>query len=336
MLERISWNRELTMRQFFPILKLGTSNKDFPQYASFLHSDGEHLYTCNMSEAVCINYKAPFKGDVNFFVLSGILNKLGDIHTEQKDSSVFISDETTKHEIVIEDVNFPSDSIIKPDFEYIPLQQEIVDVLKIAIKYATGMDVYDKIFIDDNNIISFGHNIIFLREIKTNFKSKTGIDKRILSVLTEGCSIGSVNNNFVVVFEGGFIIFETDSITKFNDSLIKKFFKNRRKNIKQLCSAAELKNAVDKISPIFYGEKIQNINIMNKSNKLTVKGGSVINGTSEASFNSLYKNPFTIDINTLTLNNVNNDFNIYINEEYADCLYLKDKNNNELIIRKAE
>ena len=63
------------MKEYLQILKIATSNKNYPPYASYLHSDGKKIYTCNLSESVCIDYKAPFVGDINFFVLNGILNK---------------------------------------------------------------------------------------------------------------------------------------------------------------------------------------------------------------------------------------------------------------------
>ena len=150
------------MKSIFNTLKYGVTKNEYPVYGQYVNSTGEQLQTYNSDVLVCIDYKLPFVGSTNFFVLEEALSKIQDYSITQQDEIINIKAYNFESKLLIDDVNFPD---IQP-YNYkhgIEIDDELLYALSFATKFV-GDKVLEFIVITPQGILSTDYHKIFFYE----------------------------------------------------------------------------------------------------------------------------------------------------------------------------
>jgi hypothetical protein len=309
------------MKEILSFLKLGSSNKDYPVFAQFMHSDGETLSTCDQQLYIKWNYPIDFKGDINIFMLERILSNLSEYELGVKNNKIIIKGDGTKYDLPISNYNFPTLDI-EPEKEIV-ISEELYETMKFALAF-TGSDIYNNIYISGYCLVAADTKRVFFHSFDSGNIPTMLINKRIFSLLKEGVKIGVKEDKIKIQYSDGYAIGLSTKPENYPIDKINSFIKNNTQNLKLLENVALIKNAVSKVTPIFSGEKASIIHIHNDNKKCKVIAESGLNGIAESEFSSLLEDRFDIDFNTEFFKNIPFDYDVFIND------------NNKIICRNDE
>lgn len=321
---------------FLKLLKTAVSNDNYPLYSSYLYSDGKTVRTCNNTSYVCLNYKAPYKGCVNFYILENVLNLIGeDADIEQEGNQLKISSGNYHTTLNIMDFDFPK---LEPpkDVELFTLTEEDLNMWRFAIKY-TGKESLAPLYVDNIGTLATDGSRIFLNHKKIDTNNKLALSSKILGFVRSDYKLGADDKgNINISFEGGFAKFISDKLDFYLDDRIRKFVDESSKNTKLLCNVAHLRDAAEKLGPIFHGEMESVANLSNKNKKLEITATSTVNGVSDIVIDSDLDEEFSINMNLRFFANVPLNFDCYVSLDKDDRLYLSDENGSRIVLMGAK
>lgn len=307
--------------EILPILNVAASKHDFPVYAQYIHSEGGKVRTCDGSAFIQMDCELPFEGDTNIFVLSDILKRVKNPTVSTDEDNIYIESGSFKTKLKITDVNFPQ--IEEPNSEDIEITEPILNKLKLATKFL-GSDIYSYVFIGEGVIVSSDKERVFMSSSETADKP-IGVDKRIVSLLDGGHLLGVAENRSTVVkFPEGYGIFVVDPIERYPVGKIKPFVNKTKDTAFELFNVAVVNDALEKLSPIFFGDKQPVLNIKNEDGVTVFTAESIINGKSTVEYETKVGTYVEIDINPNLFRDIPISFDVYYNNNYDDRLYLTD------------
>ena len=300
------------MKELLPFLKQASSNKEYPIYASYLHSDGKSLSTYDNYLYMKFDYEAPFKGDVNIFMLDSILHNLKEYTIKQQsENKLFIEGSGAKYNIVISNYNFPD--IQKEITEYKYITDELLNLLKYA-SFFLGNDIYSYIYIDKDKLVATNINKLFYHKFENFEINPLLISKRLLSVISNEASIGIIDNTIGVKYQNGIVLQAIPKVESYPIDRISTYLEKETKNLKLIVNIALIRDAISKLNPIFSGEKATIINIANKHNKCRLIAESALNGRAVVEINSDLEDIVDINVNSKYLKNISYDYDLFIND----------------------
>ena len=306
------------LNKYLSVLSSTASKSDYPFYAQYLLSKDGYVITCDGLGFTRVNCKLPFEGCINFFVLKSILSKVSDSAIfGQKDNTLEITDDSYKTSLNIITIDIPE--VDKPKIDVIEVTPQLLDILKLSSRF-TGSDILSNIFVCNNFICATDETKLFYHPMETSI-STVGLPKQIFSILTStDCKLGAFNNNILIEFDGGYSVFTSSIMDYYPSQDILTFVNTINESKIELCEMSQLKNAIDKLSPIFFGESTQVVDILNKSNKLIVSAQSSVHGKSEIITTSSLKDKFSMRLNSSQLNAIPLEYKVYISEKKGDML----------------
>jgi len=256
---------------------------------------------------------------VNFFTLEGILSNCETPQITQDNNFLRITDGKFKSSILIETLDFPQPDAL--DVDFFTLDEEFLHLLKTASKF-TGDGLYNYIYVDKNYILSTcNREKAYYNKHTYDVSSLIGINKKIFSILSEGMEVGTLENNTVVRFGGGEIIFKIALLDNFPSNNIVGLFEGKPE-VKKLCNIAPVQDAVKKVSSILHNENLKAILLTNSKNKLNIKAESIVNGVSEFNIDSEIKDVWKIFMNADALSNIDLDYDIFVDLNNERIIYL--------------
>lgn len=319
--------------ELLPILNVGSSKHDFPVYAPYMHSAGSEVYTCNGSVFVKVDCNMLFTGDTNIHVLSSILNKASEPEISVDDNYIYITSSGFRTKLNIVDVNFPI--IDEPEIDSIEVTEDLLDKLKLASRFV-GSAMYAYVFIGNGYIASSDKERVFLTRYETG-DEPIGVDTKITSFLQEGYELGVAQTKSTVVkFPSGYAIFTVDPIERYPLKKIAKFVNRTAKGSTMLFNMAVVADALEKLAPIFIGEKQPVLTISNADTTMFT-AESIVNGISVVEYEGAQSNvQFELDIDPRQFRSIPISFNVYYNEEFNDRLYLAEDNIDLVILGERQ
>ena len=307
------------MLELIKVLKIGTARNDFPVYCKYANFSEHKVQTCNGSEFVEMGNKFPITGAVNLYVLENILKNCSTAQIRQEDNMLIIEDGDFKSSLLIDDIEFPEAPDV--DAEFVEVSDELLSILKTAINY-TGEGILSYVYLHRNQIMATDKDRVFLHEGDLGVLNPLGINRKILSVLGSGCKVGVHNNNTIVAFDGGRIIFQTALLDNYPEEKIIGVVENTKEDIQMVCNVAVLQDAVKKVTPILFEEISEFVLLKNKLNKLVVSAESAVSGVAKMVVDSQVEDKFKLAINHKFLSNINFDFDVFIDWGNGNRLYL--------------
>uniref|UniRef100_A0A6H1Z961 DNA polymerase n=3 Tax=viral metagenome TaxID=1070528 RepID=A0A6H1Z961_9ZZZZ len=266
---------------YMNLLKVGSSTDTYPIYAQYINSDGKCARTCKDDIFVKVDCSLPFIGSTNIFVLDSILKTLTDYSVTQEGADICIKSGNFNTKLSTMDIPFPN--IDEPSIPLVYIDEEVHLMLKIASQFVSQNDIYENIIITKGGICSTRGTRAFLWNKKFEIEDSILINKKILSTLEVGRFVGvDENNNTVVKFDGGYIVAESDNANDFAYEKLASFISDAKsKSISnRVCSVIQMQSALEKLAPIFFGEKSRYVYMFSDGNKLNIKA-ETINGVAE-------------------------------------------------------
>jgi len=316
-------------------LRNAAENVNHPVYAQYVNSNGSVLRTCNDANYMEIAYKAPWKGSVNIFILIDILSKLTEeVEFVDSENDLHIQSGRFKSDLIIANMQFPT--FLQPEMESsIKLDNDLVEVLKQGIKYV-GKGNLSPLYIDAHGICVTDGARMFIHNHKFDLPKPISMNTKVLSILGEENKITSDKfGNIVVGYLGGFGKFRTDPVDFYPIDKIREFVKHSSENIEKLCNVATLLDSVEKLSPVLYGESNTFISILNNNKTLRIQAESLVNGSAELIFTSELQTTFSMNLDLKFLKGITFDFDVFINKDRQDRLYLKNNTGSEIVLMGA-
>jgi len=307
------------LRKVLPLLKIGAGRGTYPIYCQYINSKDGKVSTCNGDEYVSVDQTLPFQGSINIFVLEDILKNFDEFATKVKNGKLIISSGSYSSFLNIADFDFP---VLKmPKIRMLTIDEDLLRILKEASNFV-GKDIYESVCITGTSIVATNRNRVFFHKRDTAVKEPIFLTRRMLSMLASNCKIGTQDNKIIISFDGGYIIAIGRIMDDFPLSKIEEFIEASKKGMVKLCNIAYMQDAKKKLSPIFFGELEQWISLKNNKKKLMLLAESNTNGTAEVVIPSEIEDKFGIDINANILKDVAIDFDVYVNLNRLDKLYL--------------
>jgi hypothetical protein len=305
------------MKEELKILKLGVTNDDYPYYGQHINFS-DKIQSCNEKVYVEFNDNPyPVEGCINFHVLNNVLNNCETPQISQDLNLLKVEDGNFKTSILIDSLDFPQHTQLNIDF--VEVDSEFLNLLKTANKY-TGDGLLGYIYIDKNYIVSTcNKEKIFYAKHTLDIMNPIGINKKIMSVISEGVEVGTSAHNTVVQFAGGKVIFKIALLDNFPVHEIVNIVENKPP-VQKLCNIAILQDAVKKVSSILVNERVKNVYLLNRDKKLEVKAESITNGVSRIEFESEVVDEYDMCISSGFLSGVDLDYNVYVSKN--NLLYL--------------
>ena len=325
------------MKDFIEVLKLmrhASSKENYPLYAQYIKSTGTKLITCNNNSYIELNYKSPFTGCVNLFVLLDTLNTFdGNVEVEDGPDDVTIKTGSFKTNLLKVDIDFPH--VEEESVDFTPVDETYIETLKYAIKFV-GKENLAPLFIDKDGILASDSNKIFMNSIfSTN--TRTSLTSKIISFLKDGYQIGMDDKgNVIVEIPNGFAKFSTESLHLFPDTQIKEFMLSSKVGVKKVSNIAPIIDAASKLTPIFLNEQMTFIEMENADNILKMTGVSIVNGRSSVEIASEMSDAFTIAINVNFLKTIPYDFDVYVDVNDPKLLFLMNDSGSKIILMGAK
>ncbi len=314
------------LRTYLPLLMFGASKDYYPLFAQYLHSDGMSVQTNNLDRFVKVeNICLPFEGDVNIFVLGDILSKVKDFEMSLVDAEVLrIKTNTVSYNLNVGDFDFLS--IDKPEVEMFDVNEDLMGKLKIAQRFLGNDSIYKYIYLDSGKVISTDTNKLFVSPCSLGLQKPLGIDSSLFKILREDLKIGESDGSVVVEFDRGYIISTSEYMDDYPASKIESFLeKTKRSDLVRICNVAAVKDAIDKLSPIFFGESSNLITLDFRSPKLKIKAESEMNGVAEIEIESSDSVDVVMMVDMNLFKPIPLSFDLFAVPEYLDRLYLTDE-----------
>ena len=322
--------------ELLPILKLGTSTDNFPIYAQSLHITPEFLSTCNDDVSIRIKSHLDFSGDISFFVLNSILHKFqGNIDYEFLGETLFLSSEGFNTSLNVTDFGFPEIEGPTPDNFKITITDELESVIKLAINFIGSKGIFSYVYMGKGNIIAADSSRVFLFEDNDLIKDcEVLLNSRILPLAVEGVKVGSYSNNTVVQFENGYAIFVVHDSDDYPTDNAKNYIKNSTENITRICNIAVIKDALEKVQHILFGEKEQVIYLSNKNSRLKIVAESAMNGISTYNADSDSDESFSIDMPISYFRKIPLNFDLFVEKSNPrpDKIILSDNEKSTIML----
>lgn len=302
------------------ILKLGATKETYPTFGSYLISDGETVRTWNGRIYVEMNYKAPFIGATNIYILENILKNITEnARVNQSATTLFIEDQNVNAKLeIIENVDIPI--LEKPDVKTIEITDEILDDLSLANGFVGGAEheaKYQYIFMGDSFICATDRSRVFIKSIP-KIETSISLDKQMLNSLIIGARLGSDRKNVLIDYSTGFMLAQTHIVSDLPVEEIANYVNECSKGVKEICNMAVAQDAIKQISPIFYGEKDIDIKISTQGGEdqsVIFSAESTLNGYIDAEYETEMDEEFEILMNPSYFKNIPIDYNIFANPE---------------------
>lgn len=316
--------------RYLPVLKLGSTKYNYPSYGSYLHSDSKSLETCNDKIFIHIDCNSPFVGDVNIFVLDDIIKKVGeDVIIVQEEEKLKIS--KGRFSSVLEIEQFPFPDMKEPEVELTKLDENTINTIKQALGFISTSDTkLSYVFLGNGCIMASDKSKIFYKEL--DIKDLIGINKSIFPILHDGCKVGTEIYNTVVGFENGYGKFVVDPIRDFPYKKMREYINNSVEGIKPVCDIDILKDACNKIMPIFFNESKTFARIEgNSDGDILISASNRINGSVQEYIKGVSDFTFDISINISFFGGINNEYTVNIDPNCQDRLVLTNDNGIKII-----
>ena len=311
------------MKKLLNVLKVGVSKKEIPMYSSYIKFNDEFVCACNGHTFVIAKNEFPIKGCTNFYVLENAIKACNEPTILQDGDKLIIKEGGFKAELFIENIDFPEIPDV-PD-TFMTLDEEILIAITKAMAYIGNEYNNNYVYMHKNRVMATDTARVFMFSGDFNCISPIGINRTILTSLNKDARIGMYNNNIIVEVEDAKILFTTDSVEYYSEEDIIDVFKQKTKNIKELCNVAILQDAVNKVSTVLYKEDVAVCTLTNVDKKLTVSASSAINGVANSVIPSSTDDNFKMHINSKLIRSIDFDLTVYvpINEDLeAGFLYL--------------
>ncbi len=318
---------------YLPILKAGTSKENYPLYAQLLHIEDGYVSTCNDAVFVKMKLGMPFDGNVNIFVFENALKMLPDEYNLVKEpNSIVITTKKLQYDLKLVPMTF-FPSMEEPDVKYMEVDEGILSVLKTASSF-TGLDKYEHVFFDDKGMLSTSGQKILRYAGKSSLDKPVILPKSVISLLKVGYFIGSdENDNTIVKFPNGFAIFTTPHYSSFPGEKIREFIDPLLEDTKKLVNVGVFKDALSKVTPIFFGETLRIVELKNDSfGILKIRGESPFNGVASASVKSELSESVLMYINVDLINVVPGEYDFHIKSGINDRLMAKNHSSEIVLI----
>ena len=317
--------------KLLPRLGAGVSKDVFPLYGPFLHSDGQKVVTCNDEVYIETNIQLPFIGSVNFFVLDKLLKSTSEKLNIQKQESSQLSfvDGSLSSNLSMLEMEYPS--FKKPDIKMVEVTGKLYNSLLLSTKFL-GSGIYSNICVDAGVIISTDTSKIFFSVEDLVLSERMSLNSKIVSFLKVGDKIGTHNNNVVVEFEGGFGIFTSEDISRYPVTKIMSFIDKSKSSLKKICSINVVKEECAKLSHIFFGELIQEIEFSNEDYSLVMSAESVVNGKSQTKVKSDLQDKFSIKLDYSYLSHIPSSYLMYRGDVDDKLLFKHEKDDSIIVL----
>lgn len=340
---QITNDEKISILNNLKILKLASVKENYPPYGSYINSFEGIATTSDEISFISLNKKMPFDGYLNIFLFEDVL-KVGkeNISIEQpKDDLLYITFDNTNTTLnLASNLNMPFFSM--PDVPLTSLDTEIINVLKSAINFVGAKIPYRCVYFGNGYICATDHGRVFLYQNDSIQNSPVALNKKIISFLTEAIQIGTHNSNIVLSWKEtediaeGYGLFATDLLSGFPIDSIMSFVSGSKLDTKYLCNFAVIKDALNKIKSIFTGESNPILNIVNKNKKLTITGGSIVNGIMNAEYDSELEEECSIEISTGVLGSISIDYNVYIYPKLETDKLILNNDKSDIIVMGVE
>jgi hypothetical protein len=300
--------------RYLPILKVGCSRDDYPLYAQLVHL-GKTIRTCNDETFISVdNLGLDVKGNTNLFVLDSVINSLPENYeVTQNEQFIEISANKFKTKLALLDIDFPN--FDNPSVHMVEIDESLLNKISTAYRF-TGEDLLSYIYVDQFGICGTSGHRTYTFSADLDLEEGLFLNKKILSVLEEGNSIGKdENGNTILDFGDGFGLFTVDLTDDYPINKIRSFVATQSKGLHELCNVIALQVAVERISHIFFGEKTHLITLVNKNNELRVVAESAMNGKAEAVVESELEDKFILTMNVEFLKHVPDRFDVFVKRE---------------------
>lgn len=318
-------------KKLWSLLKAGSSKVDYPLYCQLICFDENRIRTCNgIIFTSIVNPEFDIRGSINIFVLEAALKLVPeDSEIRQEDNVLVIkSSSGFENRLSILDVEFPD--IKKGMTKGIVVDEEIVDNLKTAYLFA-GHEMFPTVYADDSGIYSTSGGCAYFCPRNLDLESSLFIDGRILDVLKPGYELGeNEDGNMVMEFDEGFAVFDVYRYTFPVDKLIE-IMNSKSKDLELLCNVLAIKEAVSKVSHIFFGEREADILIVNKNCNMKIIAES-INGRAEIEVPSHLDDKLVLTIDSSLVQRIPDRFDVYTNKKLAGEGFLFFQDGDEQII----
>lgn len=336
-------------KDLFAVLKTGSANKVFPIHAAYLHSEDGELRTVSLDSYISIDVELPFNGDVNIFLLEGMLNKLGfeNLNMSNKDNDLLLESNGFESVLTCIDANFPHEPM--PSCHMFALEQRLtfVDDLRLAYKFAASEGSNAYVIVDDSHIIAQAEmsDPIFVATHDVTFEKAVGLTRNSLLPIGAASSIGISSGDQVVYEFGdyGYGFFTTYNMVDASKVKAIKSYANLRRGAmsNEIGSVSEFRDAVNKVLPIFYGEKQNLVLLTNFLNSdgvpiMKIEGRSMYNGSADYDLHNKCETEFKMLYDITNLKSVPGHYYIgfFPNDNGVDELVCYDEN--KIVITMGE
>jgi len=316
----------MDLKEGMKVLSLANSKGPHPVYAEYIKSDGEKLISCDDNTYISIDYEAPFIGTVNAFVLNSFLKKNLSFEIEKTDEGLLLKNNGYKTTLIVDDfIDIPEVTINNIEYE-VEVTKEMIDALNLAYRFV-GNDNMEYIYVGNNKICASDLSRLIMIEGVYITDEAFLIDKKILQALIPGCKIGkdSETGSTYVKWDFGYGIFTVDEISTYPFDKLFSFYDKACETRELLCNVASIKEAVDNVSHIFYGENETVIQIKNNNYKMIISAESALNGVVKKEFESLYEGKASLRVDVNNFKNIPLNLDVFISlSSKMDTLVLDD------------
>jgi len=319
------------MKQLMKILKIGTTKGDYPYYCQHINFTEDKIQTCNGSVFVDMeDNKYPIEGAVNFNILESVLNNCETPQIQQEGALLKIKDGSYSSEIIVDTLEFPDSNLLGIDT--IEITSELLYLLTSAMKY-TGEGLLSYVYMDSTHILATKDKqkaFYYEHSMPMKVGQVIGINSKILSTLSEGVEIGTSKDNTVVKFDGGQIVFKIALLNNYpKEELVNGI--NNKPLITKLCNVQPIQESVKKVSSLLINETEKVVYLENKENVLTIKATSISQGESTVKLNSELKESFKIKMQVKFLSGIDLDYDVYVDLNKNNTLYLTNQESEILL-----